>query len=504
MGILTRFLDPQAATFGPLDDFWYKNIGAPSASGVRVTPATALTISTVYACVRIIASTLAMVPLIVYERTDENGKVRAKKHPLFPVMGRKPNRFQTSYQFRELLMVHALLRGNGYAQIVPGEQGFVDQLIPLNPDRVKPALARDGSINYIHQRLDGREEVLLQDEVFHIPNLSENGIEGLSTVQVARDSFGLTKSLENQENEFISRGQRPGGTLAMDGKLSPQAHERLRTDWRNRFTGTGGSQEIAILEEGLKWMPMGMSNEDAQFLESRLFQVEEVASWFGVPLSLLQHTERQTSWGTGITQLTHGFVTFTMQPWYTKWEGEINQDLILPSQQDDFFAEFLLEGLLRGDPLTRARFYNTMVTIGAMTRNEVRIAENFNPIPGLDEPLTPLNLQQGGESNGQSRASLVDGLVHDTAARMVRKEIGAIETAAKKHAADNEAWAKWVGEFYEGYREDLVEICKLGDSVAYSYTEEARIDLLTNGVTPEIFDQEARTEYLASLMVEQE
>ena len=504
MGLLTRALDPRAATFGPLNNFWYKEIGGASASGVRISPATAMTISTVYACVRIIASTLAMVPLIVYERTEENGKVRARKHPLFPVMSRKPNRYQTSYQFREMMMTHALLRGNGYARIIPGENGFVDQLVPLNPDRVRPELSPNGTVIYHWTMPDGQETVLLQDEVFHIPNLSENGVFGISTVAVARDSFGLTKSLENQGNEFVSRGQRPGGVLQTDAKISKEGHERMRDDWRSRFGGTQGSTEIAILEEGLKWMPMGLSNEDSQFLESRLFQVEEVASWFGVPLSLLQHTERQTSWGTGITQLIHGFVTFTMTPWYTKWEAEINQDLILPHERDRFFAEFLLEALLRGDPLTRARFYNTMVTIGTMTRNEVRIAENFNPIPGLDEPLTPLNLQQGGASNGQQRAALVDGLVNDTAARMVRKEIGAIETAAKKHASDNEAWAKWVGEFYEGYREDLVEICKLSDSRAYEYTEEVRIDLLTNGVTPEIFDQEARTEYLASLMVEQE
>jgi HK97 family phage portal protein len=503
MGLLTSLFEPRAATFGPLEDFWYKDIGPRSASNRRVSPATALTISTVYACVRIISQTLAMVPLVVFERQSEDFKIRTPTHPLFDTVHRRPNQRQTSFQFREMMTGHALLRGNAYARIISGPRGFVDQLLPLNPDRMRCALDDDGSILYLYTPPQGSEITYFQDEILHIANISDDGVHGMSTVTLARDSFGLTKSLENHGNQFVGSGQRPAGVLSMEGSLKSgtTAHARLREDWK-RFAGPSGNQEIAILEEGMKWQQLGLTNEDSQFLESRSHQVEEVASWFGVPLSLLQHTEKSTSWGTGIAMLTHGFVTFTMQPWYTRWEQEINQDLILPQDRDRFFAEFVLEGLLRGDPQTRSQFYKSAINDGWMTRNEVRRLENLNPLPGLEEPLTPLNMQRGGQPPPNGNNTLIGSLVHDTAARMARREIAAVTKAAVTYADDPFGWAGWVGDFYEKYQDDLVEVCKLNSHDAMVYAGETRDRLLEAGVGMAEFDEDSRAANLAAMMLE--
>ncbi len=503
MGFVTRLLSPtpKAFNFGPADNFWYEPIGGSTTSGVSINPQTAMAISTVYACVRIISGTLAMLPLVVHQRLPTGGKERATQHPLFEILHTQPNVRQTSFQFREMMMMHALLRGNGYAEIIPGARGFADQLLPLNPDRVRPFLANDETIHYEYQAPSGRTKIFLQDEVFHIANLSDDGVKGLSTVALARNSFGLAKATEEHGSRHFSQGQVPAATLETAGKLSTEAQDRLRDNWKDIHGGVRNTGSIAILEEGLTFKPMAMSNEDSQFLETRMFQVEEIASWFGVPLSLLQHTEKSTSWGTGITELTLGFVKFTMQPWFTRWEQEIQQDLIL--DPDLFFAEFVLEGLLKGDPKTRSQFYNIMIRTGVFTRNEVRIIENLNPLDGLDEPLDPAQTNQSGQLNRRedNTQGLALKLATDTAARMVRIETREIEKAAKKYADDPIGWATWVGEFYEGYQTDLMEVCKFSETQAFKYIDGSRAHLLTTGVSS-YFEQPARAEDLASLMME--
>ncbi len=498
MGFLTRLLEPKAATFGPLDDFWYRDIAGATASGVRINPKTALAISTVYACVRIISSTLAMLPLVVYQRQSDGGKERAPNHPVFDLLHTQPNVRQSSFQFREMMMGHVLLRGNAYAQIVPGPRGPFDQLVPLNPDRVTPRLVEDGTIHYEYRRPDGRAEDFLQDEIFHLANLSDDGVVGLSTLTLARSSFGLAKAAEDYGSRFFSEDQTPAGLLKMQGKLSPEARIRLKEDWKQHR----GGHSTAVLEEGLEFQAMGMTNEDSQFLETRMLQVEEIASVFGVPLSLLQHTEKSTSWGTGITQLTLGFVIFTMQPWFTRWEQEIQKDLIL--DPDRFFAEFIVEGLLKGDPETRSKFYQIMIRTGIYTRNEVRILENKNPLPGLDEPLDPAQTNQSGQLNRQqgNTQGLALELATDTAARMVRKERAAVAKAALKYAADSNGWALWVGKFYDEFRTELMAVCKISSEAALAHTNTQRGHLLEWGAVDLDWDEKQRAWELVELMME--
>jgi len=494
LSLLTKFLEPKAATWGPLDDRWYQtNPGITSAAGIAISPEKALAISTVFACVRIISQTVAMLPLIVYQRRPDGGKERASNHPLFDILHDRPNVRQSSFQFREMMMGHSLLRGNAYARIVPGPRGFADQLVPLHPDRVTPSLATDGTIVYEYRRPDGIPEHLLQDEVFHLSGLSDDGIKGLNMTVLARDTFGLAAATENYGSRFFAEGQRPSGVFTIPGRIKEEGRDRLKEELRG-FSGPQGSHKTAILEDGLTWQQVGLSNEDSQFLETRLFQVEEVASLFGVPLSLIQHTEKSTSWGTGITQLTLGFVQFTIQPWLVRWEQEIRNDLIL--NKDRFFAEFVLEGLLRGDPATRAAFDAIMIDRGVFTRNEVRVTENRNPLPGLDEPMSMLNMRQGTGGN-----ALALELSTDAAARMVRKEVGAIRKAAEKYAENRVDWEAWVAEFYNEFRADLMEVCKLEPYLALTYANAQRDELLAIGVGAVDGWESDRTGKLVDLMM---
>ena len=496
--LLAKYL---AADFSPIDDFWYQDVAlqGTSNSGVRVTAKTALAISTVYACVRIISSTVAMLPLIVFQRTAGGGKERAPDHPLFDVIHSRPNIRQSSFQFREMMMGHALLRGNAYAQIVPGPRGFADQLVPLHPDRMQAKLASNGTIHYEYLPINGPVQTFLQDEIFHIATLSDDGITGLSAIVLGKDSFGLTKAAENYGAKFFGEGQMPAGVLKMPGRLSQEGHDRLRTDWKERHGGVNNSQNIAIMEEGLEWQAMGLTNEDAQHLETRAFQVEEIASWFGVPMALLQHTEKSTSWGTGIAQLTHGFVIFTIQPWLTRWEQEISQDLII--NKDRFFPGFVLEGLLRGDPETRSKFYAIMVRLGIMTRNEVRSLENLNQLDGGDEPVPPPPMSNRvGLAPGEP-LSLTLQLATDAAGRMARREAEQVRNAATKHGGNPDDWALWVTKFYDGFRADLMTNCKLQPQAALIYANQQRDELLTIGAGAVDTWEEDRTGVLVNLMM---
>ncbi len=492
MGVLDRLLGPRAQS-SPIDDFWYQPVGLMTNAGVRMSADTAMTLSTVYACIRILANTLGMLPLPIFEHMTDGGKRRAPKHPLYYVLHDRPNNRQTSIQWRQMMVGHMALRGNAYSQIILGNTGYATELIPLNPDRVRVELLETGRLRYRYQPQNGREEVFLQDEILHFSTMSLNGVTGLSLIGLARQSFGLTMALESHGARFFSQGARPGGTLQHPGKLGKEAHERLRDSWKEHYGGLEGAHRPAILEEGMEWKQLSVNNDDAQFLDSRRFQAAEVAQWFGVPLELLQLEGRGTTWGTGIENLLIAFVTFTMDPWFVTMEQTINSKLVL--QPDRFFVEFVREALMRGDGRSRSTFYSRMVPLGVMTRNEVRTRENLNPLPGLDAPLTPLNMSQGGVTQKAMVLAL------DASGRLVRREISAIRKAAPKYADDPEGWRSWVEAFYHDLRGDVAEITHLDSFAVGAYCEDQVRDLMANGVDVlERWDRE-RPAALAALMM---
>ncbi len=394
MGLIARLFTPdiQAASPGPADDFWYGPVGTTSVSGVRVDADTAMTISAVFRCVSAIAQDVAGMPLITYRRL-EGGKERAPDHPLYGVLHDQPNQWQTAFQWWEMLVGHLLLRGNFYNRIVPGTRGFADQLIPLHPGRMeKVELLANFRKRYTYRHESGQQEVFSHDEIFHVPGLSSDGITGLSVVRLARDSMGLGMATEQYGARLFSQNASPGGVLQHPGKLGEEAATRLSKSWQSAHSGLNTAHKVAVLEEGLTWTQVGMSNEDSQFLETRSFQVEEIARWFGVPLHRIGHTEKATSWGTGIEQFNLGYLQFTLRSHLVRLEQAIRRDLIL--EPEKFFVEFLMDGLLRGDAAGRSQALQTQFLNGALTLDEWRAIENRNPLPdGKGQThFMPLNL----------------------------------------------------------------------------------------------------------------
>ena len=454
MGILARLLAPSPVqAYAPDDDYWYTSKTAPSLSGVSVDADTALRMSTVFRCVSSIAQDIAGMPLIVYRRTDK-GKERAQDHPLYEVLHDRPNHWQTSYEWRETMLGHLLLRGNAYNLIQPGPRGFADQLIPLNPARMKVEQLANLQLRYTYTwEKTLRQEIYTQDEIFHLRGLSSDGIKGLSVIGLARESLGLGIAAEQYGARFFSQDARPGGVLQMDGTLSDEARDRLKKSWDAAHSPMAGKHKTAVLEKGVKWEQVGMSNEDAQFLATRGLQIEETARWFGVPLHRIGHTQGVTSWGTGIEQFTLGYVKFTLLGWVRRLEGAILRDLILAPRT--YYAAFLMDHLMRGDITARYNAYRIAVTSGWMTRNEVRALEDMNAAEGLDDFLVAQNMasideagdvqrlnegpgqpSQGSPAGFDARARL---LAQQAADRIVRKEL-------RDGDLDEAAHATWVAQ----------------------------------------------------------
>ena len=494
MGILVKLLAPNIKAYAPDDDFWYTSRVTKSLTGLYVTPETALCISTVFRCVSAIAQDIAGMPLIIYRRL-EHGKERASSHPLYDVLHDRPNQWQTSFEWREMMMGHLLLRGNAYNLIQAGPRGFADQLIPLNPARMKVEQLANHSLRYTYTWEKLQKEVYTQDEIFHLRGLSSDGITGLSVVALARESMGLGLATEQYGARFFSQDASPGGVLQVKGTLSDEASKRLERSWGNAHSGLGKSHGTAVLEEGTTWHQIGLSNEDAQFLATRSFQIEEMARWFGVPLHRIGHTEKATSWGTGIEQFNLGYVMFTLMSWVRRFEQGISRDLILAPQT--FFPEFLLDHLLRGDIKSRYNAYRTAITTGWMTRNEAREKENWNPVEGLDDMLVPLNMatvDEGGDIHPLNKRDAVKTsdnsppavppptgldnrawmLASEAASRVVRKETQAVARAAKRYADDPDGYQTWSEEFWGDHAGFVAEVLHLDAEVAEGYAADCK------------------------------
>lgn len=364
------------------------SLGGISASGVQVGDTIALRVAAVYACIKVLAESVAQLPLHVYVQDGESKK-RAVDHPLYDVLANRPNSWQTSFEFRELMMVYLCLRGNAYAWInrVNGE---IRELVPIHPDNVSISQNDDFSLEYT-VNFKNKTEVYSQEDMFHIRGMTLNGVLGLSPISYARESIGLAVATEAHGSRLFKNGARPGGILSHPAKLSPEAATRLKASWQN---ATGGENQhgTAILEEGMKWNPMGLSNEDSQFLETRKFQVEEIARIFRVPLHMIQSTEKSTSWGSGIESLTLGFVKFSLLPWLKRWEQAISRDLFTKVERKKYYAEYLVEGMERASVETRYKSYGMAIQNGIMNPNEARRRENMDPRAGGDDFWKPSNM----------------------------------------------------------------------------------------------------------------
>lgn len=388
-----------------------------SNSGVRVDELRALQTSAVYACVKILAETIGSLPLHLYKRGKNGAKEMAEQHPLFSCLYELPNEETTSFQFREMMMTSLLLWGNAYARKIR-KQGHVTELWYLKPQNM--AVERDavtGKIKYTYSDDITNQTVIYKpDQVFHVKGLSIDGVLGLSPIAQAREAVGLSLATEEYGAKFFGNGARPGGVLEHPGVLKNP--DQLRESWNKIYQGTRNSHKVAVLEEGMKYHSIGIAPEDAQFLETRKYQVNEICRIFRVPPHLVADLDRATF--SNIEHQSIEFVQHTIRPWLVRWEQEISRSLLDESERLLYFAKFNVDGLLRGDYKSRMEGYAIGRQNGWLSINDIRRLEDMPPITseqGGDDYLVNGSMmsasvtekQEEGGSNGEENQQQQEG-----------------------------------------------------------------------------------------------
>lgn len=462
--------------------------GQSALSGSMVTQDTAMKVSAVYACVQVLAQTVGTLPLFLYQRDNNNKKSKAKEHPLYRTLHDTPNPFQTSVEWREMMMGHLALRGNAYSRILIGKAG-TPTLIPLNSGCMESKLIGD---QIIYQYKKGTEQTdYRQDQILHIKGLSNDGIVGISPIGMARESIGLAMATEEFGAKWFNNFARPGGVLEHPGKLSDPAKEYLSKSWKKMHAGLNNAHSVAILEEGLKWSQVGMNADDAQFLQTKQYQVTDIARIFRVPPHMIGDLSRSTF--SNIEQQSIEFVTHTIRPWLVRWEQSLSKALLSARDiEAGYYIEFQVDGLLRGDITSRYNAYAIGKNNGWFSANDIRELENMNPLPGEqgDIYVVPLNMvpaqtlvQQMNapapvapavprsavdsiEQRSAKNASLKAGasarrnlqkhyhpLFEDGARRIITREVDRLRVGIHKIMAtrDNEDLRGFINDFYDGY-----------------------------------------------------
>lgn len=400
---LEQQLAPQAA-FGESmsvsdNDGWIFRAlggGTKTDAGAFVSEYTAITLPVVYACVSLIADNLAMLPVQVRRRRPGGGSDDMSDHPIHRLLNSEPNDESTAYVQRQTQQSHALLWGNGYAEIERNRRGDPLGLWLLYPDRTHPYKEANKPLVF-KSSVNGQQITLNPADVIHIPAMGFDGFRGYSPITIARNAVGMGLAMEKFGGKFFANDSKSGGFLLHPGKLG----DKGRTNVRDSFQEQGGPDDafkVKVLEEGMKFLATTINPDDAQFLGSREFQVAEIARMFRVPLVLLQAMEKSTSWGSGIEQMMIGFVVWTIQPWVERWEQELERKLLTEAERAaGFYIKFNLNALLRGDMKARGQFYKDLYGIGSLNPNEVRELEDRNPYDGGDEFRVPLNMAEPGE-----------------------------------------------------------------------------------------------------------
>ena len=358
-----------------------------SSSGKVVNEKTAMQMTAVYSCIRILSEAIAGLPLFVYQYGSDGSKEKYLDHPLWRVLHDEPNPEMTSFVFRETMMNHLLLTGNAYAQIIRNARGEVVALYPLMPDRMMVDRDSQGRLYYRYRRsIDDAPEVgknkqsdviLAPSDVLHILGLGFDGLVGYSPITMAKNAVGLAIAAEEYGAKFFANGAAPSGVLEHPGTIKDP--DRIRQSWQSTFGGSANSNKIAVLEEGLKYTPIAISPEQAQFLETRKFQINEIARIFRVPPHMLADLEKSSF--SNIEQQSLEFVKYTLDPWVIRWEQAMNKSLLLESEKRDVYTKFNVDGLLRGDYASRMTGYATARQNGWMSANDIRQLENLDRIP---------------------------------------------------------------------------------------------------------------------------
>ena len=352
-----------------------------SGSGKSVSPSSAIQVSAVYACVRVIAETIASLPFHVYEATDE-GSRKAIEHPLYRLIHDEPNLEMTSFIWRETMLTHLLLYGNSYCQIIRTGRSQIDSLYPLLPDHMEVDRDSKGNLTYTYTTSDGKTWALDPSEVLHVPGLGFDGIVGYSPIALEKSAIGLGIAAEEYGSKFFSNGARPSGILTHPNTVKDPA--ALRASWNAAYGGSGNASRVAVLEEGMSFVPPSLPNNEAQFLETRKFQVSEICRIFRVPPHMIGDLDRATF--SNIESQNISFAVHTIRPWLVRIEQAINRALFPDNGKGGsnggrrFYVQFNLDGLMRGDYKSRMEGYAIARQNGWMSTNDIRELENLNPV----------------------------------------------------------------------------------------------------------------------------
>ena len=498
MGFVSNFFQKRSATETNMIALLRAGLNGAggTASGVRVTSDNAMQVMAVYACVKILAESLASLPFVMYEQNGK-AKQRATGHSLYPILHDLPNPEMTSLELRETLMGHLALRGNAYANKVFDGAGRIIELWPLRPDKTEVKRSATGELYYEYTLPSGEKRYLMAYEVMHIRGLSPDGLMGYNPIALARQAVGLAMATEEFGARFFGNGAKATTVLKHPGKLSDKAFDRLTASWNERHQGLENAHRMAILEEGMDIVQVSIAPEDAQFLQTRKFQKSEIAGLYRIPPHMIADLEHATFGN--IEHQSLEFVTYTLFPWLVRWEQAAYRDLLTPEERKRYFVRFQVNALLRGDIASRYTAYATAHNNGWMSANEIRELEDMNPYDGGDAYLMPLNMvpvdQVGQQPVAQRSFNHVDGLpkcrcadclaqrgaiehraddstepdkhyvskaelirsyiplFNDVAGRVVRREVNDVRRAVEKHLRKRSAedFKTWLDGFYKDF-----------------------------------------------------
>lgn len=382
-----------------------------TAAGKAVTPDNALRVASVYACVRVLSETLSALPLNIYRKT-EGGREVATDHPLQTILHALPNDEMTAMDFRVQIMASLLLQGNSFNEVYRTRGGEIGEIIPLPADKILVDRSKTTG-KLVFELHDGERRTINNRRMWRIAGLGTNGIIGLSPIGLMRESIGIAMATEEHAARMFSNGAKPGGILEHPGKLSGDAQKLLIESWNKAYQGPQNANKVALLQEGMKWHQIGMTAEDAQFIESRKYQRSEIAGIFGVPPHMIADLEKATF--SNIEHQSIQFVVFSLLPWMKRIEQSIFRDLLQPGERQSLYAEHNAAGLLRGDSKARSEFYRNLFNVGAININDIRRLENMNDIgEGGDKHWLQLNMapiderEQEQQSNEQNEISEPD------------------------------------------------------------------------------------------------
>ena len=453
-------------------------------TGVEVDRPAAMGITAVWACVRVLSETLASLPLFLYKRL-EKGKEKAIEHPIYKLLHVRPNSEQTPFAFKETLMCHLVLQGNCYAQKIRNKGGGIAELWPLNPEKMKVTRNAAGLLDYEYKKNETSTPLhLTREQVFHVPGLGYDGIKGYSVLEIAKQSFGMSIASQRYGAEFFQNGAVPSGIIEHPHHLKDDAaKKRFKESWGDAHKDWGKKHSIGILEDGSTYKAISISPEHAQWLETRRFELNEVCRWFRMQPHLVGDLTRSTN--NNIEHQGIEFVVYTMRPWLVRWEQCVALQLLNERDQGIYFAEFLVDALLRGDMRARAEAYRTFREIGVFSANDICELENRNPVEGGDKRYVPMNWidmnaepepiaeqpvqeeeEEEEESTREKRAAMTRyriassyvPLLAERIQRIVRREGRDIKAAMRKHLRSQGEFDLFLQEYYRKLPEYIRDI----------------------------------------------